>query len=69
MTETENISRRGAAVRTQLKVERGQFVRLIGLPEQPPVLAVVRARRAGADGVTRLHLEFVDREWQIGEGD
>jgi hypothetical protein len=64
-TVTENISRRGAAVWTTLGVGRGRFVRLSSVAQNISVIAAVRARRAGADGVTRLHLEFVDREWPL----
>lgn len=64
-TVTENISRRGAAVWTTLPVERGRFVRLTSVRHQLSVVAVVRARRSGTDGVTRLHLEFVDQHWPL----
>ncbi|HEY0407355.1 MAG TPA: PilZ domain-containing protein [Pyrinomonadaceae bacterium] len=64
-TVTENISRRGAAVFTTLDVERGQLIRLSSTQYQLAVVAAVRARRAGADGIMRLHLEFIDREWPL----
>ncbi len=64
-TVTENVSRRGAAVFTTLNVERGHFVRLTSAQYQISVLAVVRARRVGADNIPRLHLEFVDRQWPL----
>jgi hypothetical protein len=64
-TVTENISRHGAAVFTSLVAERGRFIRLTGTRSGLSVLAVVRARRAGVDGIPRLHLEFVDREWPL----
>ena len=64
-TVTENISRRGASVWTTLHLERGRFVRLTSVAQHVSVAAVVRARRVGSDGVMRLHLEFVDREWPL----
>ena len=64
-TVTENISRRGAAVFTTQKVERGKYVVLKCAQYQLSVLAVVRACRTGADGIMRLHLEFVDRQWPL----
>lgn len=64
-TVTENISRRGAAVMTTLPVERGRFVRLISAHHRLTINAVVRARRTGADGIARLHVEFVDRQWPL----
>jgi hypothetical protein len=64
-TVTENISRRGAAVWTTLQVERGRFVRLISTETGLAVVAAVRAARTGADGIPRLHLEFIDRQWPL----
>ena len=64
-TVTENISRRGAAVFTTLTVARGRFIRLTSAQYNISVVAAVRGRRAGADGITRLHLEFVDRQWPL----
>lgn len=64
-TVTENISRRGAAVFTSLKVERGRFVRLTGLQTGLSLLAAVRANRTGPDGIPRLHLEFVGQQWPL----
>jgi hypothetical protein len=64
-TVTENISRRGAAVWTTLDIGRGRFVRLTGVRAQLSVFAAVRACRSGADGILRLHLEFIDRQWPL----
>ena len=62
---TENISRKGAAVFTALDLEPGTFVRMSSERYNAVVLGVVRARRAGTDRITRLHLEFVGREWPL----
>lgn len=64
-TVTENISQHGAAVFTTLAVERGSFVRLTSRQYQISVLAAVRGRSKGADGITRLHLQFMDRAWPL----
>lgn len=64
-TVTENLSRRGAAVFTTLDVARGRFVRVTSTQYRISVIAAVRARRAGPDGVARLHLEFVDKAWPL----
>jgi len=66
-TVTENISRRGAAVYTSLKAERGSYVRLTSARYQTSAFAVVRAHRTGSDGIPRLHLEFMDQEWPLEE--
>ena len=64
-TVTENISRLGATVFTTLQVERGQFVKVSSAQHGISVLAAVRGRRAGADGIPRLHLEFISGEWPL----
>jgi hypothetical protein len=64
-TVTENISRHGAAVFTAGAIEPGTFVKMSGIRYNASVLAVVRGRRAGADGITRLHLEFIGSEWPL----
>ncbi|MDX6614532.1 MAG: hypothetical protein QOD75_3718 [Blastocatellia bacterium] len=68
-TVTENISRRGAAVMTTINVPDGRFVRLSSDQYGIAVLSAVRGRRVGSDGVLRLHLEFIDRDWPLGGED
>lgn len=65
MTVTENVSTSGAAVFTTLDVERGRFVRMTCDQYNISVVAVVRRRRMGADGIARLHLEFIDRQFPL----
>ena len=59
-TVTENLSLGGAAVFTSLKVSNGAFVRITSDRHKIKIISVVRATRKGADGLTRLHLEFID---------
>ena len=61
----ENISRRGAAIYTTLRAERGSMVRLISSQYSLTIDAVVRAYRTGTDNIPRLHLEFVGRQWPL----
>jgi hypothetical protein len=68
MTVTENINPNGAAVLTTLPVDRGRFVRFTCDQYNITVVAVVRRRRIGNDGIARLHLEFIDRQFPL-EGD
>lgn len=63
-TVTENVSPRGAAVYTILEVKPGEFVRLRSA-QYHAVSAVVRGRRQGQDGITRLHLEFITNPWPL----
>ncbi|MGQ0762718.1 MAG: PilZ domain-containing protein [Acidobacteriota bacterium] len=62
---TENISRKGAAIFTALDLQPGTFVKMSNARYNASVLGVVRRRREGADGITRLHLEFIGSEWPL----
>src|SRR5205807_163039 len=55
----------GAAVFTSLDLSPGRFVKLSSEQHGASVLAVVRVCRAAADGIPRLHLEFVGSEWPL----
>jgi PilZ domain len=67
-TVTENISRHGASVFTTLTVESGRFIRVRSVRQALDVLAIVRGSNKGPDGIPRLHLEFLDREWPLELG-
>lgn len=60
-TVTENISLGGAAVFTTLDASPGTFLRVTSERFGVQILSVVRSSRIGPDGITRLHLEFIDR--------
>jgi hypothetical protein len=64
-TVTENISPRGAAVFTALDLVPGTFVKMSSGQHNASVLAILRHIRKGAEGITRLHLEFVGSEWPL----
>jgi len=64
-TVTENISQRGATVFTTLVIPIGRFIRLTSQQYNLTVYAAVRARSTGADGIGRIHVEFVDRDWPL----
>ena len=61
VTVTENLSLAGASVFTSLNAQAGSFVRLTCERNGITIISIIRARRQGMDGMTRLHLEFVDR--------
>jgi len=60
-TVTENISLGGASVFSSIKAETGTFLRFVSERYDINILSVVRGSRVGEDGITRLHLEFIDR--------
>ena len=64
-TVSENISRQGATVFTSLEIAAGRFIRLSSKQFQLTVYGAVRGRSTGADGVSRIHVEFIDREWPL----
>lgn len=64
-TVTENISTSGAAVFTALKIEAGRFVKITSSQHQSEIIAAVRSRHTGGDGLTRLHLEFIGSKWPL----
>jgi hypothetical protein len=62
---TENISRQGATLFTSFSIPVGRFIRLTSKQFQVTAYGAVRGCRTGADGVTRIHVEFIDREWPL----
>jgi hypothetical protein len=64
-TVTEEISAKGATLFTTLQVPQGRFVRLISEQYGVTAHAAIRARSTGADGIARIHVEFIDREWPL----
>ncbi len=64
-TVTENISTRGATLFTTLDIPLGRFVRLTSEQYNLTVHAAVRSRSTGSDGVARIHVEFIGREWPL----
>lgn len=60
-TVTENISLGGAAVFTLSKAATGIFLWVTSDRFDVKILSVVRNTRVGPDGITRLHLEFIDK--------
>lgn len=62
---TENISRRGASLFTTLQIPIGRFIRLTSQQYNLTVYASVRSKTTGADGISRIHVEFIDKEWPL----
>lgn len=64
-TVTENISSHGATLFTTLQIAQGRFIRLTSEQYGVTVHAAVRTRSTGVDGVPRIHVEFIDKEWPL----
>ena len=64
-TVTEDISTQGATLFTTLQIPQGRFVRLISEQYRVTAHAAIRSRSTGADGIPRIHVEFIDREWPL----
>jgi len=62
---TENISLGGAAVFTSFNVEPGTFLRVVSERHDISIISIVRGKRVGADGIVRLHLEFIDNMFPL----
>ena len=56
-TFTENVSRCGACVLSELPLERGNYVQVIRLDEVGSFIASVRGRSRGTQGKGMLHLD------------
>ena len=64
-TVTENISPKGATLFTSMAIAEGRFVRLTSQQYNLTVFAAVRSSSKGADGIGRIHVEFIDRQWPL----
>ena len=64
-TVTEAISTKGATVFTTLQLPQGRFVRLTSEQYRITAHAAIRSCSTGADGIPRIHVEFIDREWPL----
>jgi hypothetical protein len=64
-TVTENISLGGVSIFTSLVVPNGTFFRVTSERFNVTILSIVRGQRVGQDGVTRLHLEFIDKYFPL----
>lgn len=64
-TVTENISVQGASLFTTLNIPVGRFIRVTSEQYRVTAFAAIRSRTTGADGVPRIHVEFVDRQWPL----
>ena len=64
-TVTEDISTKGATIFTTLDIPLGRFIRLTSDQQGITAHAAVRSRSTGSDGIPRIHVEFIDKEWPL----
>jgi hypothetical protein len=64
-TVTENISTKGATIFTTLEIPLGRFIRLTSEHYGITAHAAIRSRSTGVDGIPRIHVEFIDKEWPL----
>lgn len=64
-TVTEDISTKGATIFTTLQIPTGRFIRLTSEQQRVTAYAAIRSRSTGADGIPRIHVEFIDKEWPL----
>ena len=64
-TVTEDISTKGATLFTTLQIPQGRFIRVISEQYGVTAHAAIRSRSTGANGIPRIHVEFIDTEWPL----
>jgi hypothetical protein len=64
-TVTEDISADGATLFTTLEIPVGRFIRVTSDQYRTTAYAAIRSRTTGADGIQRIRVEFVDKQWPL----
>lgn len=64
-TVSENISSHGATLFTTLEIAVGRFIRITSEQYGLTVHAAIRSRSTGPDGIARIHVEFIDKQWPL----
>lgn len=64
-TVTEDISAQGATLFTTLDIPVGRFVRITSEQYRTTVHAAIRSRSTGSDGIARIHVQFIDKQWPL----
>ncbi len=64
-TVSEAIGPHGATLFTTLNVDQGRFIRLTSEQHKIMAHAAIRSRHIGPDGIARIQVEFVDKEWPL----
>ena len=64
-TVTEDIGPQGATLFTTLEIPIGRFIRLTSAQYGITAYAAIRSRTTSANGIPRIHVEFVDKQWPL----
>src|SRR5687768_8654433 len=64
-TVSEDISEKSATIFTSLNLDQGRFIRLTSEQYRVTLHAAIRSQHIGPDGITRIHVEFIDKEWPL----
>lgn len=64
-TVSEEISAQGATIFTTLTLEQGRFIRLTSEQHRVTLHAAIRSQHIGPDGIPRIHVEFIDKDWPL----
>lgn len=64
-TVSEAIGPHGATLFTTLNVDQGRFIRLTSEQNKITLHAAIRSRHIASDGIARIQVEFVDKEWPL----
>ena len=64
-TVSENIGPRGATIFTTLNLGQGRFIRLTSEQYRVTLHAAIRSQHIGPDGISRIQVEFIDKEWPL----
>ena len=64
-TVSEKIGTHGATLFTTLDLRQGRFIRLTSEQYKMTAHAAIRSRHTGPDGIARIQVEFIDKEWPL----
>ena len=64
-TVSEMIGSHGATLFTTLNLDQGRFIRLTSEQYKTTLHAAIRSRHIAPDGIARIQVEFIDKEWPL----
>ncbi len=64
-TVSEAIGSHGATLFTTMNLDQGRFIRLTSEQYKTTLHAAIRSRHIAPDGIARIQVEFIDKEWPL----